>query len=394
MGKRANGEGTIYQRKDGRWVAQITYVANDGQKKRKTFYGTQQQEVVEKMRKFIADIERSEVIEPNKLTTAQWLKEWLTVYKMPHIRPKTYEQYESAIRVHIIPYVGEIKLQHLQARQIQEMYSSLTKKGLSPRSIYLVHLVLRMALDQAQKERYITVNPVKLTDPPKVKKKTAQVMSIEEQNAFLEALKGERLAPVFLFLITTGVRRGEALGLKWSDITTDKDGTLIANIRRSVVRAKDPTGKVKTKILIQDTKTEKSKRQIPVSEFMAEVLRKHKVRQNEERLMAGPEWQNTDFVFCTKFGGVMEPGVLYREFRRILKKAKLENIKIHTLRHTFATRLLELGEHPRVVQELLGHEDITTTLNTYSHVAPEIKKRAAEKIDELFKNEKHSEQTN
>lgn len=387
MSKRANGEGTIYQRKDGRWAGEVSYISQNGEERRKFFYGKSQQEILDKIKKFNAEVEGNRVIEPQKLKVGEWLLEWLELYKKPHIRPKTYEQYEAIIRVHINPQIGKQKLQQLQSRHIQRIYHALANQKLSPRTIYLVHLVLRMALDQAVKERIIHENPVRATIPPKVKKKTAEVLSIEEQDAFLKALKGERLAPIFLFLITTGVRRGEALGLKWSDIVIDMDGNMTAHIRRSVVRAKDPEGEFNTKLFIEDTKTEKSKREIPLLEFTAKVLKAHKVQQNKEKLKAGSEWEDSGFVFSTRFGGVIEPSVLYREFRRILKKAGLEGVKIHTLRHTFATRLLELGTHPKVVQELLGHEDISTTLNIYSHVSPEIKRRAAEKLDTLFTKE-------
>lgn len=390
--KRANGEGSIFQRKDGRWVAEMPYTATNGERKIKTMYAKGEREAVERLRGFIADVERNEVVESQKISVGQWLDEWLEIYKKPNIRPKTYEQYEMLIRVHIAPNIGKIKLQQLQPRRIQKMYNDLKKNGradgrgkkLSARTVRLVHIVLRMALEQAKKERFINENPAELVTLPKVRKKEARAMTMEEQVALQGALDGERFGLIFLFMLGTGVRRGEALGLRWKDIEDTKESPVV-HIQRSISRALDPeSAKGLTKLFTQTPKTGKGRRKIPLPEYVAGALKGHKARQNEARLKAGEEWANQDLVFCTEFGGPIEPSVLYREFQRIAKKAGLQKIKIHTLRHTFATRLLELGVHPKTVQELLGHEDIATTLNIYSHVIMQVKKEAAEKLNPLL----------
>lgn len=378
--KRGNSEGTIYQRPDG--------------KTRK--------EVAEKLSKIHNDLRTGTFVEPNKLTLGSWLSTWLNEYKKSSIRPSTYESYEYLIRLHINPVIGHITLKDLRPDHLQRLYTDKldggkvdNSGGLSAKTIQRIHVVIHAALDQAVKNNLVIRNVSDATTLPKQKKKEMRVLSIEEQIKFLSVTRDERLKAAFILALGSGIREGELLALRWKNVNLKES---IIRITESLKRVRnfDNNSEAKTMLIFQEPKTESGKRIIPLPDNVLTELKEHRKRQFEEKLKAGALYEDNDLVFCTEIGRVLEPRNFLRTFYNLVKKADMTHFNFHALRHTYATRLLEANEHPKVVQEILGHSDITLTLNTYSHVMPEIKMAAAQKLNHLFenKNSSHKEGTN
>lgn len=208
-------------------------------------------------------------------------------------------------------------------------------------------------------------------------------LTLEEQIKFLEAVKNDRLCSTFTLALASGVRLGELLAIRWQDVDF-KEGVIKIRQALSRVKVLDENSPTKTKLIFQEPKTKAGKRSIPIPPAVITELKKHKKKQNEEKLIAGPAYIDNDLVFCTEIGKPTEPTNLIRKFKSLIKQAGLKNVNFHALRHTYATRLLEVNEHPKVVQEILGHSSISMTLDTYSHVMPDVKKAAAAKINSLF----------
>ncbi|MGB9791310.1 MAG: tyrosine-type recombinase/integrase [Thermacetogeniaceae bacterium] len=391
--RRPNRTGTIFQRKDGRWQGSV-YLGSDpktGKERKKIFYGKSEEEVTEKLRKFIAMRELGLCAEESNVTLEQWLDLWLTQYAKPRVRPTTYDNYEMIVRVHIKPQLGNIKLAKLQPRQIQIFYNYLLEKGradgkggLSPRTVTIAHVILHEALEQALKEGLVTRNVAELCSPPKQIKKEARYLTLEEEKRFLSVLKDEPLRAAFILLLGTGLRRGELLGLRWQDVHIEENGEGYIEVRQQLVKAKVNE---KNTVIFEPPKTQKGKRIIPLPKWAVEALEVHRKKQEEHKAKCGKRYKDAGLVFATSEGKPILPRNFHRSFKRLIEKAGLQNATIHSLRHTFASRLLELNEHPKVVQELLGHSQISVTLDTYSHVLPEVKKKAIAKLESHIKTE-------
>lgn len=400
--KRGNNEGCISKRKDGKWCAVVTVgFDEEGKQKRKFFYGKTRQEVADKMNDVIHNINRGTYIEPSKTKLSDWLNTWLNEYKKSNIRPSTYDSYEYLIRLHIAPTIGHIVLKDLKPEHLQRLYNDKGSSGkadgtggLSAKTINRIHVVLHASLDQAVKNGLVIRNVSEATTLPKQKKKEIRILSVDEQINFLAAITGERLKGAFILALGSGIREGELLALRWKNVNL-KAGIIRITESLKRVRNYDADSEVKTKLIFQEPKTEAGKRTIPLPDNVLTELKEHRKRQYEEKLRAGALYEDNDLVFCTEIGKVLEPRNFLRTFYCLVKKAEIPHINFHALRHTYATRLLEANEHPKVVQEILGHSDITMTLNTYSHVMPEIKMAAAQKLNHLFenKNSSHKEGT-
>ncbi|MEO8596739.1 MAG: site-specific integrase [Candidatus Solibacter sp.] len=240
--------------------------------------------------------------------------------------------------------------------------------------------ILRMALDHACKLDLVPRNVALLVDFPKVDHAEIAPFTPEQAMKFIEATKGHRLGALFSVATAIGLRKGEALGLKWSAIDFER-GTL--SVRIALQRVKMP-GEKKGKLLLTEPKR-KSRRTINLPRVSVSALIEHRAIQEQERQLAGSRWQELDYVFTTGIGTPMEPRNLERAYGQILALAGLHHIRIHDLRHTAATLLLSQGVHPRVVMELLGHSQIAITMNTYSHVVPALMKEAANQMDAALK---------
>jgi integrase len=269
------------------------------------------------------------------------------------------------------------RLMKLTPTHVRGLYRSKLDIGLAPRTVQYIHTTLHKALKQATQDGLIPRNVAQAVKSPKPVAKEICVLDANEVRRFLEAARGERLEALYILAVSTGVREGECLGLKWSDVNFDT-GKL--SVRRSLSITKD--GPVFT-----DTKRKSSRRSIKLPRTALEALRIHRKRQNEERLRVGLEWTDNGLVFPGEKGQPMKPWTLYGgSFKRILKRAGLpQNVTFHeATRHTCATLLLSKGVHPKLVQELLGHATISITLDTYSHVLPGMDDGLAETMDEAI----------
>lgn len=418
--KRGHGEGSIYQRKDGRWVAQAT-VGRDyetGKPKRVTYYGKTRKEVSEKLSTALHDVQSGTFVEPTKVTFATWLDTWLNEYAKPQVRPTTFDSYEYLIRIHIKPGLGGTYLKDLQPAQIQRFYNQKLQEPkmdrrkeenrkkdpdrempfLSPRTVRYMHIVIHESLEQALKEGKVTRNPAKATRPPKVEKKEASYMNMDDIARFLRDIAEDRWYPAFITVLGSGLRLGEVAALKWAKTDLQK-GTIYVNEAASRVKNDAETGP-KTKLIFQNTKTQKGMRTIPLPADVVNELKRLKTRQAEEKMKLGKAYlgdgpehklkQDQWFVFTWPDGRMVEPGYLSKHFLKLIRKSGIPNIHFHSLRHTYASMMLQADVHPKIVQEIIGHSTIGMTLDTYSHVMPGLKEAAAEKLNGFTQVNKNS----
>ena len=381
--KRGNNEGTIYRRKDGRWEASITLGRDPaiGKLKRASFYGKTRQEAAELLVRALGDLQRGAFVAPHKLTVGTWLDTWLHEYKKPAVRPLTFDSYEALIRCHIKPAIGHLAAQELRPEHVQRLYNDTLKAGLAPRTVRYIHAVIHGALEDAMKHQLVVRNVSDATILPGDVKREMQPLTLTQVRQLLAAIEQDRLFPAVLLELGTGLRRGELLALRWQDLELQR-GLLQVQHTLERVRNHEATGNdKKTRLIFQEPKTARARRTIPIPQDSLEALKRHKARQSQERLLLGEAYQDRGLVFCLPDGTPLEPRNFTRHFDGLLKQAGLPHIRFHDARHTFATLLLELGEHPKTVQTLLGHSRIATTLDIYSHVSLELETRAADRLN-------------
>src|SRR5262249_27520788 len=279
--RRGRGEGTIYKRKDGRWAADITVGYENGKRLRRTFYGKTRQAVSDQLKEAQGKQVRGEVIPTGKQTVGDFLDHWLEHSIKPYRSPRTVLSYESQIKTHIKTALGHRLLRKLRGEHVQGFVSGLLKKGLSPRSVSYARAVLRMALQTACERKLLAFNPA--ADGiavPSVKRRAVEAITIERTRAILQAVAGHRLAPLFTLMLYSGLRRGEALGLLWSDV--DLDGRLL--------RIGQTLQRLNGKLVLGETKTEGSRRVITLPTGAVSALREYRTRQLAERMRLGPDW--------------------------------------------------------------------------------------------------------
>jgi integrase len=387
--KRGQGEGSIRKRKDGTREVRLTIGVDPetGKQKQISKYFKTREAARDWLAKAVHERATGAFVEPNKVTLKEWLDRWMEVYQKPKVAPTTYEMRQTLIRLHIEPVLGKAPLMKLRPSDLQDLYAGklaagrIDGRGLSSQTVRHIHNILNPALKQAMKEGLVARNVAQATAPPKlIRLQEMRPLKRDEVARFLAAIREDRLYVAFLVEISTGLRRGELLGLKWEDIDLQK-GTL--QVRRSLARVK-PEKEV-SRLVFQEPKTPNSRRLIPLPEETTRELKTHKARQAQERLFFGQAYQDNGLVFATEDGRPIDPRNFIRRYTLLLKKAGIEHTRFHNLRHTFATLLLEMDEHPKVVQEILGHSKISQTLDTYSHMVPGLKERAAAKLNDILK---------
>ncbi len=329
----------------------------------------------DELAKRISEYNSGSYIESSKITVKMLIDQWLTVYAVPQLATSTVSGYKVNFDKHTIPYIGNIEVQKLSAVEIQHMYSKLEEIGLSPRSIRYVHTTLREVLQYAYKMRIISVNMADFVSAPKQSKYKAEVYNTDEVAKLLSCAKQTDLELPLMLDLETGLRRGELLALKWSDIDWEAR-TLTVERNLVCINGKHQFGSPKTK---------SGNRKLLLSESLIEKLRQHRVRQNEIRLQLGSTYQNNDLICCRDDGSPFHTGSFSHKFANFLKKHGLKHIRLHDIRHTNATLMLENGIPAKIASERLGHSGIAITLDTYSHVSPKMQKDAVEKLSsEIF----------
>jgi integrase len=371
MTRRKYDEGSVFRRKDGRYVAQVRL--ENGKKKQRYFQT--QKEANAARRKMLHEKEQGTLPVGPQQTLKTYLDQWLEQVHKPTIRIGSYNAYRIMLDNHIIPALGHIPLQRLNPQQVQAFYASKLNEGLSLRRVRGLHSVLHSALAIAMKWNLVGRNVCDLVSPPVPKRHEIQPLTLEQAQRLLQAAREHKLETLLTLALATGMRRGELLGLRWQDVDFEA-GCL--HVRRSVGR----TGKYG--LIESEPKTERSRRTIVLPAFVLAALKQHQQQQRAMRDEAGNEWQEHDIVFCGRNGRYFDLTSLDYHFKKLLKSAELPNIRFHDLRHSAATLLLGRGVHPKVVQELLGHSTISMTLDIYSHVLPSIQQEAMSKLDDLF----------
>lgn len=313
-------------------------------------------------------------IEPSKTPYKEFMESWLKD-KKTNVKKSTYSNYEYLVEKFIDENLGDIELQKITPRDIQSLYNDLKESNrLSSENIRKIHTIINDSLNKAYKWGMISKNPASLVDAPKVIKKEVEVWNQEEINCFLKHAKSSRYYHAFLLALTTGMRQGEILGLRWKDI--DEENQTI-----SIVQTLSHKGQE----LSVGAKTESSNRHISIdSQTLMQIL-KVKPKQKEEMMLNRPVYNDSnDLVVRTSTGAPLSPRNLLRTFYSIIKKAGVKNIRFHDLRHTHASLLLKQGVNPKIVSERLGHANVRITLDTYSHLLPNLQKDTANEFGKMF----------
>jgi integrase len=372
MAKRGNGEGSVYRRKsDGRWVGSLSLP--DGT--RKVFYGKKQSEVIAKLDEAANDLRKGMLAVGPKVSMQEYLESWLEEVHKPTVRLSTYLNYRKLLKNYLIPGLGKIKIQKLTPQQVQAFYSQKINDGLSPKTVNNIHGVLHKALDNAVKWNVLPRNVCDAVTPPRIPRQEKNVLTKEQAHTLLENVKEHRLEALLTLAITTGMRRGELLALRWQDINFN-DCSL--QVKRAVSYMKE-YGYVES-----EPKTAKSRRTISLPIFVVDVLIRHQIQQNEQRREVGDAWIDKDLVFTNAQGDYYSPSTMLKAFNRFLKNIGLPHMRFHDLRHSAATILLTMKVHPKVVQEILGHSQIAMTMDVYSHAMPSMQDDVTKQWDDEF----------
>ncbi len=370
--RRGNNEGSIYQRADGRWCATITIgYGEDGKRRRRTVFGKTKKDVQANLAKLASQKLDGTLGEPSKLTVAQFLRRWIEDTKRPpNVRYTTYVSYTGLLKNHIAPYIGGIRLSRLNAVQVRGLYAALQRDGVGSRTRQMAHDVLKSALKQAVKWGMLPRNVCDAVEKPKRRKQPMQYWTPEEAKKFLAEAAADRWFSLYVVAVTTGMRLGEILGLQWDDV--DLEAGTIA-VQHNLILAEGNGWE------LAEPKSDSGRRLIELPKVAVDALHAHRKESVTEGHAGSP------FVFCDSQGGYLrQSNFTRRSYKPLLKRAGVREIRFHDLRHTMATMLLLSGEHPKVVQERLGHGRISMTLDTYSHVLPSMQKEAAAKLDRLF----------
>jgi len=378
--RRGRGEGSIYYSVERKlWIAMLT-VGHDpnGRRKRRALYARSKSALVERIICLQQDLRSGLPVDLPKEKVGQFLTRWLEDAARPSVRPNTYRLYKSLIERHIAPRIGGVRLAQLTPANVKGLLSELEREGVSPRLRQLVYAVLHRALTVALKWGAVPRNVADACTPPRVPRREMQVWTAAQVNTFLHAAQTDRLYAAYVVSLSCGLRQGECFGLAWEDLDL-KTGTL--QVRRQL---SDNNGHP----LLLEPKTAQARRRVELPSVAIEALKEHRAKMFAEGHLRNP----LGLVFVDTHGHPLRPSnVIRNSFRPLIEKAQkidksLPRLRWHDMRHTAATLRLLQGDHPRVVQELLGHRDIELTLGTYSHVLPGMQQESAAKVDALFQS--------
>ncbi len=371
MNKNGNGDGTrITRHSNGQWWTRVTLP--DGT--RKAFYGTTQREVREKKNGYLAEVRAGRISTDAAQPTGKYLRDWLRTCRT--IKPATRQDYERQIE--LATPIHKTRLDQLKAAHVQALYDQLTERGLSAVSVVKVHRVLRIAFRRAVKLGYILRAPTEMATPPRPEYVERPTLSAEQVRSFLQSTADDRLHALWVLILMQGLRSGEACGLRWQDIDFEAQQV---SVRQTVQRLRG------LGVVAGTPKTARSRRTLDLVPATVAVLRAHRIQQLKER-MAAPEWERApewaDQVFTTNTGRPLAPAALGYPIRRALAKADLAHVRVHDLRHTYATLLCEAGCSLIDVQHALGHSSYHLTADTYTHARKERRSPATAHMEQLF----------
>lgn len=381
MAKRANGEGSIRKRQDGKFLVTFPtgrYLAS-GKKEYLYFYFNSQAEAVEAMRKLQSEKAMGVCHSKSAVKTGDWLETWIEKHKAPKLAPSTLTSYRNNFRVHIRPYVGEIALKDLTTYHIQKTLDSMDGSY----SLFIkVYNVIHGALEKAVELGMIPRNPCKGVAFPKDDRKDVWALTKEEQQRFIKALDGEYYRVMLLTYLYTGMRAGECIPLQWKDVDLNKRTIRIK--KKAILHHDYATHSAKQEV--QDfCKTKSSKRSVAITAGLAAILAEHKEEMKKRAAALGLEWSEDSLVFWNTRNKIVQYGNLKESLNKIYRKAGIEGATMHTLRHTYATRCFEAGVDIKAVSEQLGHKEVKTTYNFYVHLFEDTKTKEIDKLAEIDK---------
>lgn len=419
-GKRgAQGGGSIRKKtvvRDGvpytYWEARITtgFDPGTGRQKQRSFSGKTQKEVREKMQAALAALNNHEYLEPTKLTVEEWLKVWEQEY-LVGVKPFTKLNYTQHIRNHIIPALGNRKIQQLSGPDIQRFYNQLLREGgkicchdkdgnilkkdgkpvyesapLSAKTVKNIHGILHKALEKAVKLGYIRTNPADSCELGRVEKKEIRPLDSEDITRLMEAVQNHPFRALFLTTLFTGMRRGEVCGLRW-DCVDLEHGTITINKQLQNIPGQPGSYR------LVSTKNGKG-RTLKVSHFVVDLLCQQKAEQEKMRRLVGELWHNEGYVFCNAVGEHLSPSTVYHNFKRIASDIGMPDARLHDLRHSYAVASLRAGDDIKTVQSNLGHHTASFTLDVYGHVTAQMQQASADRMDSFIRTVSEAKREN
>lgn len=389
----ANGEGSIYKRmRNGRhtgYIGAVSYTDDTGQLKRHTVYGKTRAEVRDKMKQVRERLDSGATVRDSKQSLANWLAHWrATTLAASDRKQSTKELYANLCRRHLEPEpFGAIRLDKLRPTDIESLVLAMrakTKPGkrtdtnlnpepvraLSDATIRQVYTVLRAGLDGAVRDGVLAKNPAAVVKRPGVARQEARYVSAVEMTKILQCSEGLRYHNAAVLVASTGLRRGEALALHWSDV----------DLENGELAVRGTLGRVGGKLVITEPKTDRARRRVPLAAPLVAMLRAHRANQANERIEAGNQWRDHGLVFTTEFGTPVDPRNVLRTIQIAAQKAGMSGIGVHTLRHSAAVAWSESGVHIKAVADLLGHSSVAITGDIYGHTSDETARTAVESL--------------
>ncbi len=374
--------GHIYRRSKGSFTLKYELgpdpVTGRRRQKTSTVRGTRR-DAEKELARILHDLDRGTFVEPTSMTVSEFTKTWLETYVKPNLRARTFARFEGIVRLYINPVLGNVKLRDLNPRHINEAIAAWRRNGradgrgeLSPQTVFNQYRCLRRCLNHAVQWGYLSRNPVASCDAPRVPRKEVRALTEDQARELLEVAGDTEMGRLILVALHTGLRRGELLALRFEDVDWERDSLKVS---RSVVRLPGEG------FVFTAPKSKSSNRRVVLTKSALAALSRQRAIRAERRLALGTEFEDNGLVFAAQNGSPRDQTVFYRQFKRLAAAAGVPHATPHMLRHTCATMHLRNGRHPAVVAQILGHSDVGTTMNIYSHVAMDLQEEAAELLE-------------
>ena len=377
MSRRGRGEDSIYQDGD-RWRGAASFgYGPDGRRVRKKVSGATKGEVMRKLRQLRAEMDVSHSVPDDRLTVAAFLDRWITRSLPGQVGEKTLDSYADTVRLHLVPALGRKVLRRLTVADVDEFLSWKRSNGYSENSVRIFRAVLRRALRQAEREGLVVRNVAALSAAPRVRGDEGRTLSVDQARILLAAVRDTRHEALLTVMLAFGLRRGEALGLHWSALSWEA-GTLKVTHGVKRIRVRGTDSQLRTRLVIGELKTSRSRRTLFLTPQMVEMLRRHRARQAAERMAVGEAWEDHGLIFPSEVGTPLDPDNVSHLFSRICRRAGLGHWHLHELRHSGASLMLAQGTDLYVVSEVLGHSSVAITKDVYGHLVEGQKRAAAE----------------
>lgn len=375
-----NNTGTIRKRSNNSYEARVT-VGRDpktGKQIQKSIYGKSKKEVRQKMQQLIIDVDSGNYRQPNNITVQSWMKEWLEVFCKSKVKQYTYTSYDTIIRTHINPKIGEVKLTDLKGIAVQRMYNDLIDAGSAPKTIKNIATVMHKAFKMAIRQELISTNPCDNAEIPSAPRKEIRPLTDSEIPEFLTAIQNHPMENAFALCLFAGLREGECLGLSWGQIDFDKG---IITVNQQLQKEKVKGGKY---IIAQSTKSNKPRPVMPPP-IAFDYLKSERKRQLSNQLAAGERWSNPDnLVFTDPLGKHLAISTFYKQFKKVAASIGRPDARPHDLRHTAATIAVASGSDIKSVQSFLGHATASFTLNVYTHTSEKMMADTASRVQGYY----------